>query len=111
MSTTTFVVTPIKGAYVVNRKNNPQLTMYRGQTYTFNINASGHPLFIQTTTPYNPTNIYSNGVTGNGTQNGTLTFVVPLDAPNTLYYVCQFHPKMGNQINITDLFIPIQKAR
>ena len=102
MSTTTFVVTAITGAYVVNGTDDPQLTMYRGETYTFNINASGHPLFIQTTTPYNSTNIYSNGVTGNGTQNGTLTFVVPLDAPNTLYYVCQIHPNMGNQINIID---------
>ena len=106
MATTTFIVTAITGAYVVNGTNDPELTMYRGQTYTFNINVSGHPLFIQTTTPYNPTNIYNNGVTGNGTQNGTLTFVVPLDAPNTLYYVCQFHPSMGNRINITDQPIP-----
>ena len=102
MSTTTFNVTSITGAYVVNGINNPPLSLYRGQTYTFNINASGHPLFIQTTTPYNSANIYSNGVTGNGAQTGTLTFVVPLDAPNTLYYVCQYHSSMGNQINITN---------
>jgi len=102
MSTTTFTVTSITGAYVVNGVNNPPLNLYRGQTYTFNINASGHPFFIQTTTPYNSANIYSNGVTGNGAQSGTLTFVVPLNAPNTLYYVCQYHSSMGNQINITD---------
>jgi len=100
MSTTTFTVTAITGAYVVNGTNNPPLSMYRGQTYTFNINASGHPFFIQTSSPY------SNGVTGNGTTNGTLTFVVPLDAPSTLYYVCQYHSNMGNQINITEQPIP-----
>ena len=89
----------------MNGTNNPVLTMYRGQTYTFNINASSHPLFIQTSSRiYNSTNIYSNGVTGNGTS--TLTFVVPSDAPNTLYYVCQNHSNMGNQINITDQPIP-----
>lgn len=107
MSTTTFNVTAITGAYVVNGTNDPILSMYRGQTYTFNINASGHPFYIQTTpAPYNSGNVYNNGVTGNGTQNGTLTFVVPSDAPSTLYYVCQFHSSMGNQINITDEPIP-----
>jgi len=105
MSTTTFNVTAAGGVYVVNGTNNPPLSMYRGQTYTFNINASGHPLFIQTSAgSYNSTNVYSNGVTGNGTN--TLTFVVPLDAPNTLYYVCQYHSSMGNQINITNQPIP-----
>ena len=107
MSTTTFTVTAITGAYIVNGTNKPQLSMYRGQTYIFYIDASNHPFYIQTTSgSYNPTYIYSNGVTGNGTENGTLTFVVPLDAPSTLYYVCQIHSNMGNQINITDDPIP-----
>lgn len=102
MSINIFNVSAVSGAYVVNGINNPPINMYRGKTYTFNINASGHPFFIQTTTPYNADNVYSNGVTGNGTQNGSLTFIVPLDAPNTLYYLCQFHSTMGNQITITN---------
>ena len=107
MSTTTFAVTAITGAYVVNGTNNPILSMYRGQTYTFNINASGHPFYIQTTSaPYNSGNVYNNGVTNNGTQSGTLTFVVPSNAPSTLYYVCQYHSSMGNRIDITDEPIP-----
>jgi hypothetical protein len=105
MSTTTFTVTAAGGIYVVNGTNNPVLTMYRGQTYTFNINASGHPFYIQTSAgSYSSTNVYSNGVTGNGTN--TLTFVVPNNAPSTLYYVCEIHSNMGNQINITDQPIP-----
>ena len=107
MSTTTFTVTAGIGAYVVNGTNNPQLTLYRGQTYTFNINVgSTHPFYIQTSSPYNSANVYSEGVTGNGTYQGTLTFVVPSNAPSTLYYVCQNHSSMGNQINITDQPIP-----
>jgi len=104
MSTTTFNVTAGGGVYIVNSTNKPQLSMYRGQTYTFNINAQSHPFYIQQTSggTYNSSYVYSDGVTGNGTQNGTLTFVVPLDAPSTLYYVCQIHSNMGNQINITD---------
>jgi hypothetical protein len=107
MSTTTFTVTATGGVYVVNGTNNPVLTMYRGQTYTFNINASSHPFYIQTSAgSFISNNVYSNGVTGNGTTNGTLTFVVPLNAPSTLYYVCEIHSNMGNQINITDQPIP-----
>ena len=91
------------GAYIINGEANPTLNLFRGVTYTFNINASGHPFWIQTTTiPYNSSNQYDSGVSGNGTQVGILTFNVPLDAPNTLYYVCQFHSSMNGTINITD---------
>lgn len=91
------------GAYIINGLSNPTLNLFRGITYTFSINASGHPFWIQTTTiPYNSANVYNSGVTGNGTQVGTLTFNVPLDAPNTLYYVCQFHASMNGIINITN---------
>jgi hypothetical protein len=95
------------GAYIINSVSNPTLNLYRGVTYTFNINATGHPFWIQTTTiPYNSGNVYNLGVSGNGTQSGTLTFSVPNDAPNTLYYVCQFHETMNGRINITDNPIP-----
>lgn len=91
------------GAFNINGLNNPTLSLIRGQTYTFNINASGHPFWIQTTTPpYNSSNVYNSGITGNGTQVGTLIFNVPLNAPNTLYYVCQFHSSMSGIINLSD---------
>jgi hypothetical protein len=91
------------GSYIINGLNNPTLNLIRGQTYTFNINASGHPFWIQTTTiPYNSGNVYNTGITGNGTQVGTLIFNVQLSAPNTLYYVCQFHTSMNGIINISD---------
>jgi hypothetical protein len=43
---------------------------------------------------------YNTGVTGQGTETGTLTFVVPNNAPDTLAYVCQFHSAMGATINV-----------
>jgi hypothetical protein len=71
--------------------------------YTFSVNASGHPFWIQTTTiPYNAANVYNSGITNNGVQVGNLVFNIPLNAPNTLYYVCQFHNLMNGIINITD---------
>jgi len=47
--------------------------------------------------PPTPSNL-----TNNGTQSGTLTFVVGSDAPNTLYYVCQNHSAMAGVINIVN---------
>jgi len=87
--------------YIVNGSNNPTLTLYRGFTYTFNVSASGHPFWIQTVSgAYSSGNLYSSGVTNNGAAVGTITFVVPADAPDTLYYVCQYHSGMGGAINV-----------
>jgi hypothetical protein len=81
---------------------NPDLSLVRGQTYTFTVNASGHPFFIKSVQGNSNANAYNNGVTNNGTQSGTITFEVPMDAPDILYYNCQFHEVMTGQINITD---------
>ena len=99
-----FVVTSSgSSAYIINGVSNDTLTLVRGQTYIFDINASGHPFFIQTSSgAYNSQNVYNDGITGNGTQVGTLTWAVDQSAPSTLYYVCQFHPSMAGVINIID---------
>jgi len=87
--------------YVINSNSDPTLTLQRGGTYTFNVNASGHPFWIQTVAgAYSSGNIYNTGVTNNGAQNGTITFTVPNNAPSTLYYVCQYHSLMQGTINI-----------
>jgi hypothetical protein len=44
--------------------------------------------------------IYSTGVTNNGTDAGTVTFVVPEGAPNILHYQCGTHSAMHGVINI-----------
>lgn len=97
-----FNVSHNNGVYLINGANNPTINLVRGYTYLFEINANGHPFWIQTTTiPYNPENIYSTGITNNGIQSGNLLFDVPIDAPDTLYYVCQYHGSMNGIINIT----------
>ena len=45
-------------------------------------------------------NLYTTGITNPGIGNGTITFTVPNDAPDTLYYRCSSHGGMGNTINI-----------
>jgi hypothetical protein len=83
--------------------SDPTLSLIEGQTYTFNINASGHPFWINTVSSTGTENAYSSGVTNNGTDNGTITFVVPNNAPAALYYNCEYHAGMAGTINVTDI--------
>jgi hypothetical protein len=79
---------------------NPTLQLTRGETYTFEVRASGHPLWIKTNRSTGVENQYNEGVSNNGLQTGTLTFRVPETAPNRLFYNCQFHETMRGEINI-----------
>jgi len=100
----TFTVTNSgTGAYVVASVNNPTFTLVKGNTYTFVINASGHPFWIQSASgAYSSGNIYSTGTTNLGTDNGTITWTIPLNAPSVLYYACQLHSSMQGTINLVD---------
>ena len=102
-----FAVTAGSGIYIFNgdgttADNNPTLYLTRGETYEFDINASGHPFYIKTTNSTGTGNAYSDGVTNNGTQSGTIKFVVQMDAPDTLHYNCQYHSSMNAPIYILD---------
>ena len=89
-------------AYFVNDVQNPELTFKRGVTYQIEMNAPGHPLWIKTNTSARAGNAYTSGITGNGTDRGKITFVVPADAPAVLFYNCQYHIVMNGKINIID---------
>jgi len=90
-------------AYTIDGSNNPTLNLLRGFTYSFSLNASGHPFWIKTSATTGTGNQYNSGVTNNGTASGTIIFSVPFDAPSTLYYICQFHGSMQGTINISDV--------
>jgi hypothetical protein len=87
-------------AYVMDGQSNPTLTLCRGSTYTFAIDAPGHPFYIKTIQGTGTDNAYSTGVTGNGATVDDVVFVVPADAPDTLYYNCSFHAAMTGTIHI-----------
>jgi hypothetical protein len=145
-----FVFTP--DAYT----NNPTLTLYRGQTYKFRVNAPAEGFAIRTNfdtgsllfqpnrsyaqgslvvydsklwrairdiTSFDASSItldsqdwqyiepasegsaldYNNGITNNGIENGILTFVVPYDAPDTLYYQSKITPDAFGRFVIADI--------
>ncbi|HEX4263209.1 MAG TPA: hypothetical protein VH597_02630 [Verrucomicrobiae bacterium] len=86
-------------AFLINgMDNNPMITLVRGHTYTFAIDttASFHPFFIGTAV-FGPA---APGVTGNNVTSGTVTFAVPIDAADCVYY-CSIHGFFG-QIHMID---------
>ena len=136
--------------------NNPTLTLYRGQTYKFNVNAPKEGFVIRTnydtgSLTYNPAVSYpagalvvfasklwrarvetiagdgssitpdsqdweyvelvsensaldyNKGITNNKVQNGTLTFEVPYDAPDVLFYQSIIDPNRFGRLIISDI--------
>ena len=92
-----------QSAYVIDYISNPALTLARGNTYVFNLSLSGiYPFWIKTVPTQGKTDTYSNGVTNNGATAGLITFTVPQDAPNTLYYASENEFNMQGVLNIID---------
>jgi hypothetical protein len=90
-------------AYVIDFLTNPTLTLTRGNTYTFDLSLNvPSPFWIKTIASLGNVNTYSTGVSRNGSTTGTITFEVPQDAPDTLYYSSATQFNMRGQINIID---------
>ena len=82
-----------------------ELTLERGKTYIFQMNNTPalHPFFISTSDVGGDLGAseWTDGVTGNfATGNDVVTFVVPVIAPDLLYYQCSNHLIMGWKLNI-----------
>lgn len=85
------VTSPISNPYAINGvSGNPTITLVRGRTYTFAISTSGsHPFFIGTSLG-GPAPAGISGQNAGGNSSGTITFNVPLNASNCVYY-CKVH--------------------
>jgi hypothetical protein len=95
-----FNVTSPGSFFQINGQNpNPTLTLTRGSNYTFAINTDpSHPFEIVTNLAGEP---YTNGLSTNNISSGLITFAVPTNAPDTLYYICSVHFFSGT-IQIVD---------
>jgi hypothetical protein len=108
----------VTGAYRVETRgvaNYPTLFLEKGITYTINLSVSGHPFRIQKNREKEGGILYNNGLSHEGgsegqaaqdKESGTLTFTVPLDAPDTLYYGCSLHENMLGTINVINQVEP-----
>jgi len=94
------------GAYTLNGTDrngsvsgdNASLSFNNGDTVDFNVNASGHPFWIKTSSGTGTDN-QASGVTNGGTESGTLRWVA--GSTGTFYYVCQYHGSMVGTITIS----------
>lgn len=104
-STTSYRFQPTGIGFTQNT-DNPILYLIRGKKYHFNLNASAHPFYIKKPEAgigsVGTTLLYDDGVEGQGTQVGILTFKVPFNAPSNVYYQCSNHTGMGNTMYLLD---------
>jgi hypothetical protein len=85
-------------SYLVNGVENGNIYLEKGKKYKIHVNATGHPFWIQTISGgYSSGNVYSSGITNNGTAKGYIDIVLPSNAPQ-LYYVCGSHSSMAGSI-------------
>ena len=82
---------------------NPTLKLYRGQTYHFEINSIQEPFSIKTQRVAGELFRYTNGITNNATGLGTITFTVPENSPDVLYYVSENSVDTGGVFEIFDI--------
>ena len=90
-------------SYNIDNLPNATVILTRGNTYTFNLFVQGDfPFWIKTAPTTGTGDTYNSGVSRNGSIDGVVTFTVPQDAPNTLYYSCQTQSLMRGTISIID---------
>lgn len=105
-------------AFVINGTKRQNLSLDRGDTYIFNVSTPGHPFHItRSSSGGNFSAIYTKGVNvtepssvENATETGVLTFTVPKDAPDALYYQCGVHVDMGAQLTIDNPTLVVNKS-
>ena len=90
-------------AYVIDYVPNPALTLIRGNTYVFNLNLDvASPFWIKSAPSQGTGDQYNTGVSRNGSQTGNITFTVPQDAPDNLYYASETQFNMQGTFAIVD---------
>ena len=113
-----------------NPVRNPNIKLYRGQTYRFEIETPGHPFSLATNRAFSPglgvedssviSTLYEEGVTltlddtdtlvnradyiqDGYVEKGVLEFTVPENAPDTLYYISQYSLDTSGRFQIYNI--------
>ncbi|WP_343488325.1 hypothetical protein [Allomuricauda sp. d1] len=86
----------------LDEAENPNFTLTRGRTYVFNVDTPGHPFLIKSVQGTGTGDTFDDGVANNGASSGQITFTVPQDAPDKLFYNCEFHGSMTGIFVIVD---------
>jgi hypothetical protein len=82
---------------------NPLIKLFRGQTYTFNINSPSNPISIRTKRSLDALDKYNTGINHQSVETGAMVFKVPLNAPNILYYQSDRDVSLGGAFEILSI--------
>ena len=81
---------------------NPTLTLFKGQTYRFEISTTGNPFSIKTLRTSGSQDRYSEA-DNFAVENGVITITIPYDAPQVLYYVSENNVDVGGVFQILSI--------
>jgi tetratricopeptide (TPR) repeat protein len=89
--------------FVVDGTQGKELVLTRGVTYVFHVRTNVQHDFYFTTSPRGRgAGTVTDGITGQFTYNGDVTFTPTATTPDVMYYECRNHPFMGGKINIAN---------
>lgn len=89
--------------FALNGIEAQELTLTRGVTYTFTVNAPGHSFYLTTDAAGgSAAGEVTTGVTNNEIASGVLTFTPSASNPDLLYYQCAIHTYMGWKIHLVN---------
>ncbi len=88
---------------VVDGVQGKELILTRGKTYAFKVETNVQHDFYLTTSPVGRgAEVLTEGVTGNFTYRGIVTFTPSGATPDIAYYQCRNHKAMGGKLHIVD---------
>jgi hypothetical protein len=87
--------------YTENLGTNPPVSSTLGSTITFNVNSSGHAIYLKTRATQGTADQVNTGyITGQGTESGALVWNTEGAAPGNYYYVCANHGTQYGSITL-----------
>jgi hypothetical protein len=88
---------------VVNGEQGKELVVVRGQTYTFKVDTGvQHDFYLSKSFKGWGAATLTDGVKGNFTYKGIVTFTPDENTPDTVYYQCRNHKNMGSKIHVVN---------
>jgi len=87
----------------VNGQSGKELVLVRGETYTFKVDTGVQHDFYLSKSPRGwGASTFADGVKGNFTYLGEVTFTPSASSPDVVFYQCRNHKNMGSKIHIVN---------